>query len=992
MSLLRVAYRKSHPALWVHALSLGAVLGMVPLYAAHAADDASSRGAASSYNIPGRELGYVLSAFATQAGITLSFDSALTRGLQSPGLRGSYTVEQGLQRLLQGTRLMAVKQGTSYTIRVRPQQETVRSAAAGGSAPAAPSGTQTEAHMAPIHVQATDKESWAFQQPRAVSVIDRSSIDNRPVLHLADILKDTPGVYSVVNRQDPALSINIRGMQDFGRVNMMIDGMRQNHVEVGHQQRNGQMYMDPEFISSVVIEKGPRNGVHGATAIAGSADFKTIDFSDVVMEGKDQGVRIRAGTGLGNKYDGNIRFQGSAAVAGNFGAEDQLQLLYAHAYNKQGATRVGEHNQSNVIWGIDRDPTINNTGRNISILNDSGRRQQSNLLKAKYHLSDIQSLQLSYIDTEFDYSNMSQQLNGGALYSGNLNNESLWKKNGDAHTKTESYALDYAYHPNDWVDLKAKLYYVDTQTDQLSWSPRTGIRSEEFWRDGICLDPSLRPRTSVQSILTTCAQGYDRQTKISTRTQGLQLDNTSHFKVGGVPGFSANYGLEYFRDKSKSPASGLSRDGVAYGVVEDSFDGSGQREMGSVFGSLNYDGDGHHLEAGLRYDYYRLKGDTTLRTEEMYWGLPPNNPNPSLIGWYTRPENTPVNLDKDWKKLLPSVAGSVNVVDGLDLFASWGRSWRPPAITETLLEGRHAGDSMSRMYPNPYLQPEHSESLELGFNINKQGLLTAQDKLNAKVSYYDTKVDNYTVTSMAVGVPGGQPGALGRSMYVQNQIATPFKGVELDLSYDAEVWYARLNYNHVIGGDNKFCLLNFPQGSGRPDDYAQITRSGATQPLLYQEYDEAAGRGYPNVRSYLDAQMNCAIGIDTMLNSARTMPTDKGTFVLGARLFDRRLDMGVRVNYSEKGGPRYDYNYGSRDDRKANGVLEVDSTKRPGSEVWKTSTTYDAYISYIVSKNLTLRGSVENIQDKSYLANYGDPLSLTYEPGRTFFGGMELRF
>lgn len=97
---------------------------------------------------------------------------------------------------------------------------------------------------------------WIYDEPRSVSEISREQLDNRPARHVADILEQTPGVYSSVSQNDPALSINIRGMQDYGRVNMNIDGMRQNFMKSGHGQRHGVMYIDPEILDNVVIEKG----------------------------------------------------------------------------------------------------------------------------------------------------------------------------------------------------------------------------------------------------------------------------------------------------------------------------------------------------------------------------------------------------------------------------------------------------------------------------------------------------------------------------------------------------------------------------------------------------------------------------------------------------------------------------------------------------------------------------------------------------------------
>jgi heme acquisition protein HasR len=245
------------------------------------------------YKIAPNALSSVLNQFAAQADILLVVDARQLHGLNSAGLTGEFDVTEGLNRILAASGYSAVNTASGYIL-VEAQQTNPGSALA-TAATQSSSDTQQividqPTQLSPITVEATEgSKDWAYRQSRAVSVIGRDSIDRRFVQHISDILQDTPGVYSAVNRHNPALSVNIRGMQDFGRVNMMVDGMRQNHVEIGHQQRNGQMYIDSEFIADAIIEKGPRSGVHGATAIAGSANFRTLSFEDIIMEGKDQG-------------------------------------------------------------------------------------------------------------------------------------------------------------------------------------------------------------------------------------------------------------------------------------------------------------------------------------------------------------------------------------------------------------------------------------------------------------------------------------------------------------------------------------------------------------------------------------------------------------------------------------------------------------------------------------------------------------------------------
>lgn len=82
-----------------------------------------------TYHITPGPLGATLSSFAVDAGIALSFLPALTEGLTSPGLSGTYSTEEAVTRLLAGSGLeMVLREDGSYTLvqrRVTLSQTTV---------------------------------------------------------------------------------------------------------------------------------------------------------------------------------------------------------------------------------------------------------------------------------------------------------------------------------------------------------------------------------------------------------------------------------------------------------------------------------------------------------------------------------------------------------------------------------------------------------------------------------------------------------------------------------------------------------------------------------------------------------------------------------------------------------------------------------------------------------------------------------------------------
>jgi len=70
-----------------------------------------------AYNIPAGNLAQVLTRFAAEAGVILSFDAALVQSRASSGLHGSFSVEGGFAALLQGLSLQLHHDANGYTLR-----------------------------------------------------------------------------------------------------------------------------------------------------------------------------------------------------------------------------------------------------------------------------------------------------------------------------------------------------------------------------------------------------------------------------------------------------------------------------------------------------------------------------------------------------------------------------------------------------------------------------------------------------------------------------------------------------------------------------------------------------------------------------------------------------------------------------------------------------------------------------------------------------------
>lgn len=929
-----------------------------------------------TFDLPAQRLLYSLGEFtaATQIAVVRQ-DGEAINGI-APALQGEMTADEALRALLADSSLtISYRNGRTAELLEPATSLTV--------------GNQTAFSTLTVSADRIG-DDWVYHEPRSVSVISREQIDRLPPRHAADMLLETPGVYSAVNTQDPALSVNIRGMQDFGRVNMMIDGMRQNFNENAHQQRNGSMYVDSELLSEVVIEKGPSSSINGAGAIAGSANFRTLNYDDIIMEDNNVGARIRANTGIGNEGNG-VNFIGSAAIAARFG--DQLELLAARSRRSLGEYSPGRRKESFdwLLVGVQDGIEGRNSEQAVDRVKFSDQTQGSNLFKARWHLTPEQSLQFTYLDTDISYNNVSDRRIVNSGDGSVLDGGDAWQKRGDAQATSQSIGLEYTFNPDsNLVDLDARIYRVSTDNERYTQEGRPVMAgdtnmTETAWNLGLCSTPF------PDSWRKQCEAGLGSNVTTSIDTYGLALENTSRFSLGDVEGFRFNHGIEYFQDRGDSSTE-YDRHGSAITTSENTLQPNGKRSIASAFGNLVWENNTWTLGGGLRYDYYRLKGDTRVtgvewsyltrqeqfdqRFDEAAQQRMRDAGTYDLI--FNRGQYAPgydsehglyayeVNNRED--KLLPTLQAAYRPSSWLELFTSWGESWRPPALTEALMEGSHPSDPFAIMSPNPYAEPETSRSWEVGFNTVFQGLLTDNDRFLSKVTYYDTRADNYLITSMANAMPGVVAGAgLGNTMFINNRLPMNFRGIELELDYDASNWYTRLNYTHVLGGDQGFCQERWPLGSHQPQFDMPDEAGNYTA-----EHQMAIENGYDSYESFLDQQMVCAVGGQAAgygMNSARNLPMDRGSWVIGTRLFDEKLDMGTRLNYSAEGKPE-DFEYA----------------------IWPSYVTWDLYASYRFNDHLLMRASIENLRDRNYVSGYSDIFSRTYAPGRTAMAGIELQF
>ncbi|EIK93645.1 putative TonB-dependent receptor protein [Pseudomonas sp. M47T1] len=907
---MNVTQRKATPvtrrlALAIH-MGLFALLAGEGLAFADERRNAAGQSRTTTFDIPAQPLQQAIEQFTRRTGLALLYDNRLLSGLRSSVLKGNYSPEAALDVLF-GDHPLIHRRNEEGLIVLMPR-------------PGADDAGALELDMIDINAEVDTAKAgdWVYQQPRGVSHITRKMIDDRPPRHAADMLEETTGVYTAVNQRDPGLSVNIRGIQDYGRVNMNIDGMRQNFNVSGHQQRNGVILVDPEMIAGIDIEKGTQAGQGGAGVLGGIATFRTFDARDFLQDGKDVGGRVRVGHGIG-KLSNGTHFNGSGLLAIG---DERGDILLGVSERRFGDYKAGNNNDKRLGAKLFNrhfpEPRYKKAvqdwlAADTEFMDGTTR---SHLIKFGLNLPNHQRVQASYLQTGADGSTAGAEVQGG--FKG-------YVLRARDRMHAQNYALDYSYQPDDpWVDFKAKSYVVNNTLDR--WS--AGRAASKY--SGNYVAP------------------FDSQ--YNTVTWGLQAENTARIDHGAWGRSTWSAGGEFFKDSFEpktdwKPSENQSSTPVIIGATP-----QGSRYMASIFNKLTYEyGDWLTMDGGLRYDYYRTYGELHATLNQF----PPNG-----IHKFIKREvehRYKVNLQEGhWS---PNFGVGIKPgVDWAQVYGRWGKGWRPPSVTEAFMTGSpHVGSGSALLFPNPALKPESSKNWELGLNIFKEGVLFANDRFAAKVSYFDSSIDDMMFMMIGVAPPRTDVHASATNLAnVNNLKQLRLRGVEYQLEYDIERVYAGFTYTKMIG-KNDFCGYDHYLGGA--------TKRRSKGKGLYEWAD--------------DSRANGMVSCGGIIGSMSYRPADRGSVTIGSRWLDRSLDLGVRVRYSAGLGNDLDENV---------------RRERFDFSAWPSYTAYDVYGSYKVNKQVELMLALENATNEAYIVPKGDFENLAVARGRTLTGTIQYTF
>lgn len=440
----------------------------------------------------------------------------------------------------------------------RKQRPVVRSQAAAADPrdAYAQAGVSTQS-LDVITVVATKNEERAIDALAPASGITLEQIQRLQPNRLQDIFVATPGVSFQDRGDDPSTAINIRGLQDFGRVGVVVDGARQNYQRSGHNAQ-GSFFLDPELIGGVDVVRGPSANVYGSGAIGGVVSFRTKDIEDVLRAGERWGVDMTGSYGSNNA-------RGLGSIFGGVRVDPTVDVFGGALYRTQGNYKDGAGTE------------IGNTGNDIA----------GGLLKLTVRPAEGHEVKIGGLFQDYNY-NIGQFNRGPvltaaqrALYQGS----SVY----DSNVRNSTGTLSWKYsRPDDMLfDWNISLYGNRTDNDQTK-TYHNSTSGSAYCGAG-----------DVGNNISGCV-GDQRGYRLDTI--GIDANNTTRFEVGDWRS-AVTYGVDAFNDKvTTTDSRGNSNITTP----------SGERTVSGGFVQLknNY-ASWLEVIGGARFDHYELNSQTT---------------------------------------------------------------------------------------------------------------------------------------------------------------------------------------------------------------------------------------------------------------------------------------------------------------------------------------------------------------------------------------------
>lgn len=282
----------------------------------------------------------------------------------------------------------------------------------------------------------------------------------------------------------------------------------------------------------------------------------------------------------------------------------------------------------------------------------------------------------------------------------------------------------------------------------------------------------------------------------------------------------------------------------------------------------------------------------------------------------------------------PVFSATARITPFSTAFVRYAQTTRFPSIFEIASTSVNLGGTV--VGTQGASKPERSTNWEVGYSHDLTQFFSNTYIADVRLSYFNTTIEDFIDRTSTLDV----------IQFDKKRLS----GIELQSRFDTERYFGNVGVTYRL--DQKLC----------DKDYA----SGLDP--FYNRVSECMTGGFPDT-----------------LTATSLQPKYSLTGELGTRLFDRRLELGLRTTYHAKA-----------ENKQLDALLRTDYGEDVWEEnsmrqlFWHSTMLHDVYARFHMTSNLSMNFGVTNVTDEYYM----DPMSKipVPGPGRTVTAGLKMKF
>lgn len=682
--------------------------------------------------LPAQPLATSLSQVAQQAKIQLLFDEDLLKNIQAPALNGDFTPEVAIRSLLKSGAFTLIKVGSTYV--VRPEESRTTNSAS----------VQLDA----LSVIGTGNQVDASTVGR--STLSQADIDRLQPNNIASLVQTLPGVTMGGSMKPGGQIINIRGMGEAEDVPMTVDGATKSGFE---RYQQGTVFIEPEMIKNVEVEKGPHSAFTGNGGFGGTVNMVTKDAPDLLKDGRNSGAMLKYG----------------------YASNDHEQVYTGAVYGRTDDGRIDalayltQRDGGDMKLAAPRDYNSKDYPINPQRLPNSAQDVDGQLFKLNLYLTDEHSLGFSYSRANSErWTPFSARSYPAPPRQTDIDrygyDAAVRRFLANRHTVDTTWSGKYEYQPLDNPLIDMKLSYSESNTDQ----------TDE------------RDATAVVGLSTG---GRKMDTAYTDKI--LELRNISRFNSGPLD-HALTTGVQirkHIRDtESWMPGARYDTPLYNYGHFQPAFMPHGKVDTNAFYIQDAVTLGDVTITPSLRYDHVLNRGKAN---DAPYY----SNPDPAYGHDYG---------DRTYAGWSPRLAAFWRITPDVAVFANWSRTWRAPVIDEQYeVQGLGSRTATSRN-----LDPERITAITVGNVTSFANVMARGDSLQLRTTLFHNKIEDeiFKATGLGCAQQNSIKGSIAEvctdmasKTNYRNVGSMTIKGFELEGYYDSTYLFGSLSYSWATG-------------------------------------------------------------------------------------------------------------------------------------------------------------------------------------------------